>query len=125
MFFWTLITHNFTLNFSKLSLLVQFLRVFPGGKTAKACLGGITLVICNAAVNLALIIFHCEPVPVFWNDLNNGNCLPYSTLFYPSGVGNLITSLVVFIVPMPKISSLCLPHKVKIGLFIIFVVGSL
>jgi hypothetical protein len=129
MFFWTMFLHNFTLTCSKLSLLVQFLRFFQEGKTAKACWCGIVVVAINAIMQFLLNIFHCYPVSTFWEKQlvsdHRRACLDYATLFYPGSIGNVITSLMVFIIPMPKIWSLPLQRKAKVSLFLIFGFGFL
>ncbi|RDI86751.1 hypothetical protein Vi05172_g3066 [Venturia inaequalis] len=123
MFFWTLIIHNLILTCSKLSILVQYLQIFPHGKTAKACWYGTALVVCNALMQVILTVFHCAPVSAFWNE--KGTCLSHTVLFWPSGIGNVITSLAIFIIPISKIRSLEMDRRVKIIVVLAFGLGSL
>lgn len=123
MFFWTLIIHNLILTCSKLSLLVHYLCVFPRGKTAKACWCGIVLVVCNVIMQMILTVFHCAPVSAFWNE--QGTCLSHTILFWPGGIGNVIISLVIVIIPFPKIRSLEMDQRTKITVVLVFALGSL
>ncbi|KAE9972062.1 hypothetical protein BLS_004202 [Venturia inaequalis] len=123
MFFWTLIIHNLILTCSKLSILVQYLQIFPHGKTAKACWYGTALVVCNASMQVILTVFHCAPVSAFWNE--KGTCLSHTVLFWPSGIGNVITSLAIFIIPISKIRSLEMDRRAKIIVVFSSGVGSL
>lgn len=123
MFFWTLIIHNLTLSCSKLSLLVQYLRIFPHGKTVKACWCGIVLVACNTIMQVILTVFHCAPVSAFWGE--QGTCISHTILFWPGGIGNVMTSLMIFIIPLPKIGSLEMDRRTKITVALVFGFGSM
>lgn len=123
MFFWTLIIHNLILTCSKLSLLVPYFRIFPHGKTVKACWCGIALVACNASMQVILNVFHCAPVSAFWN--GQGTCLPHTILLWPGGIGNVITSLVIFIIPLAKTRNLEMDRRTKITVVLVFGFGSL
>ncbi|KAE9977875.1 hypothetical protein BLS_001061 [Venturia inaequalis] len=127
-FLCTLLLHNFTLTCSKLSILVQFCRVFPSpNRTAKACRIGIVVLVINALVQTVLIIFHCQPVSAFWDvqllEEGRGICSSSKSLFYPSSIANLLTSIMVFGIPLPSIYNLRLGCKAKISLMIVFGFG--
>lgn len=123
--------HNLTLTCSKSSLLVQFLCVFPGGKTAKACWLGIILVASNGVMQILTTFLLCRPSFVSpWPtlDVNDGktlHCADWDVLQYPSMIGNIVTSCLVFFIPLPKLWTLPLPLKAKVSLFLIFGFGLL
>ncbi|TLD35983.1 hypothetical protein E2P81_ATG02872 [Venturia nashicola] len=72
-------------------------------------------------MQVIITIFHCAPA--FWNV--KGTCLPHTVLFWPSGIGNFITSLLVFIIPLPKIRSLERDPRTTIAVVLVFAFGSL
>lgn len=126
-----LFLHNLTLTCSKSSLLVQFLFFFSSGKTAKACWCGLVLNFSNGIMQAVWTILLCRPFFLWWtwgpqmllDGKHEVKCGPDYSYYWSSMIVNIITSIVVFIIPLPKIWKLPLPPKAKVGLFLVFGIG--
>ncbi|KAF2180446.1 hypothetical protein K469DRAFT_279072 [Zopfia rhizophila CBS 207.26] len=109
--------------FTKLSILLQYHRILKVHKLRIACY---TLMATVAAYRLELLVtgvFPCLPPPAFWDKRVKGKCLPGPPLWFMNAALNIVTDLLIFILPLPAIRSLKLPRRQKIGLFIIFMLG--
>ncbi|TLD31844.1 hypothetical protein E2P81_ATG07334 [Venturia nashicola] len=71
-----------------------------------------------------LVVFSCHPISLFWETFRQ-LCSSNFTLNVPGAIANVFTSLIVFIIPLPKIMALQLEWKAKISLFVVFGFGLL
>ena len=113
--------HIFTLTCAKISILVQYLRIFPkGSRTVQARWIGIAVIIINAAIQTFMNIFHCKSIYAFWNMQylmeHPGACESFAIQAYHGNIGNLFTSVMIFIILQPTIWKLKLGHMAKISL---------
>ncbi|TVY80510.1 Satratoxin biosynthesis SC1 cluster protein, partial [Lachnellula suecica] len=94
--------YNLSLTLSKLSLVVQYLRIFT----------------------LFTTIFLCVPVNAFWKMNKAGaRCINLTFLWFFNAATNILTDVVIILLPLPAIMALKLSTKQKIGLMIIFMLG--
>lgn len=70
-------------------------------------------------------IFLCVPVQYFWNGTSEGRCMDKQAFWYSNAALNIVTDLVVFIIPLPLIKSLRIHKREKIGLIAVFTVAIL
>jgi hypothetical protein len=70
-------------------------------------------------------ILNCIPVNAFWDASVQGSCIPRSFLWFFNAAINIVTDLVILIMPIPVLSHLQISWKRRFGLMLLFAVGSL
>jgi len=86
-YFWlTLWIYYAAMGFTKLSILVQYLRIFPQVTFRRSCYAMIVFVIVFNVWALFSGVFMCTPIPVFWHslDLLDHRCLPRMATWFVS-----------------------------------------
>ncbi|KAI8943832.1 hypothetical protein NX059_001805 [Plenodomus lindquistii] len=121
----SVIFYNFSLSLTKISILLQYRRIFtvpemriPLHVVMGICVAyGITLVISA--------IFACVPVRAFWQILEqpNARCLPNNVMWYLAASFNIMSDLLVAILPVRVIWRLQIPKQQKIALLFILTIG--
>ncbi|KAF2242501.1 hypothetical protein BU26DRAFT_570585 [Trematosphaeria pertusa] len=111
---------------SKAIILRLFLRIFttPGLTrwTTYLVLAVITL---HATVATFLLIFQCSPIAATWDTLVRGKCLDTAALFKWSCLPNVITDLVMLVLPMPKIWTLKASWRMKFGITLMLLLATI
>ena len=113
---------------TKLSILLCYLRVFPSRQFRNS-----VFVLCGLLASFTLAttlasIFQCSPVSYAWDKgLNgeHGRCFNASVYWYTTAAGNILSDILIVLLPTPIILGLHVPFKDKIGMFLVFGVGSL
>lgn len=112
------------LAFTKVSIVMQYLRVFVGTVIQRACRITLIIVIVYGLWTFWSAVFTCFPVAKFWDPtVKEGYCMNFTALWFSNASVNIVTDLIIFLLPVPVIRSLNLPRKQKIGLMMIFAVG--
>lgn len=109
----------------KISILLQYRRVFAVRMMQRVTLFGICLMTAWMTTVFFLNVFICVPIEALWDSLVSGRCLPRLTLWYMTAGYNLSTDIIIFCLPLPVIRGLQLPKKQKIALFAVFCLGFL
>lgn len=112
----------------KLSILLQFVRIFVPSKTGTAYYFIHSVNLLNLLFYTAFTfatIFNCIPRRKLWEPSTPGHCLDIARLIISSALINVVSDLAMFMIPMFCISSLHMPLKRKIGVSIVFATGVL
>lgn len=114
--------------FVKLSILLQFMRIFVPIKQGAAyyfiqCVNWLNLLFYTA-YTLATI-FACMPRRKIWEPQTPGRCLDTAKLIIASSLINVVSDLAMFMIPIFCISSLHMPLRQKIGVCVVFAAGIL
>lgn len=64
-----------SLCFTKVSILLQYLRVFPPGRYRKACFVLMGIIVAYSLATFLTSVFACVPVQSFWNPTIEGTCV--------------------------------------------------
>ncbi|KAI9851116.1 MAG: hypothetical protein M1838_004451 [Thelocarpon superellum] len=111
----------------KISVLLLYERVFalPRFQLLVKCLIAIMFMWQIATVLVG--IFWCTPVSAFWDNIleNAPNCVDENGSYVANASINVVTDLVILVLPMPIIVKLHISRRQKIVLCSIFVLGSL
>ena len=71
-------------------------------------------------------IFICTPVAYFWDrTIAKGHCVNLLAFWFSNASFNIVTDLMICVLPVPVLRSLQLPRKQKVMLIAVFVVGGL
>lgn len=88
----------------KLAMLSIYIRVFPNTIVRVICyiLGSIVIIGC--VVGLFFASFGCRPMAFFWDkNIPGGVCVDVHALYMWVSIPNLITDLIMLILPIPLV----------------------
>lgn len=112
----------------KLSILLQYLRIFAPMKTKDMIYWGIhTVIWLNLAYYLAGVFveaFLCNPREKYWNVLlDTGHCYNRDAINIVSGIINTVSDFAILLLPQKVIWKLQIPLKRKLAVSAIFLIG--
>jgi hypothetical protein len=111
---------------AKLSLLLFYLRLSHLAWFRLCVYVSMVLVV---GYNLALVfplLFACTPFRRNWDvSVTEGRCIDRTAVYMATAVLNMITDVLLLVLPVPMVVRLQMPPVQKVGLLGIFGVGSL
>lgn len=125
------ITYAVTMTFVKLSILLQYLRVFvpfregslPLFTAIHACIWGTVIFYL---LEIFTLIFQCNPREKIWNPLiTTGHCLNSIALYQASGVFNVLSDFAILTLPLPTVWNLQMSLRRRLLLMGVFATGLL
>ncbi|KAK3395301.1 hypothetical protein B0H63DRAFT_408742 [Podospora didyma] len=122
-FYFSIIFYNLGMCLTKISILLQFRRIFSAVTMQTATLYGLYFLIAWGITLSCLLPLVCYPVRAFWDTSVSGRCLDQSAIWYVMAGVNLVSDFALVTMPLPAISSLKLPKQQKILLFFVFTIG--
>lgn len=118
--------YNLALILSKLSALALFTRIFHHRTFLIATYITMASIILSGLWMVTSGFVFCIPVHSFWS-LNRTNhaedCLPEGPVWYSNAAIQILTDIVILLLPMPLLSNLHLPQRQKAGIIVVFCVG--
>ncbi|KAI0481248.1 hypothetical protein GGR56DRAFT_688849 [Xylariaceae sp. FL0804] len=125
MYFWFgLVFYNITLLFIKLTLFFQYFRIIEQvDRYRRVYIGLMTIVVSWTLAQIFVMIFTCSPVAGYWDISLNPTCLPEVKIQTVNAIGNMITDVIVLLLPMPVVWKLSLKKAQKLALMGIFGLG--
>ena len=110
--------------FAKLSLVCFYHRMSQLRWLRIASVAiGVFIVISSIALFCALT-FSCTPLKATWDITIPGKCIDRTAVYVALAALNIITDVVLLIVPIPMVIKLQMPTVQKIGVTILFTLGS-
>ncbi|KAH6868840.1 hypothetical protein BKA58DRAFT_441265 [Alternaria rosae] len=123
--FWSIICYNASLMFTKVSILLQYGRIFTVREMriplhivmAVCVLWGVSTIITS--------IFTCVPIHAYWKILEQptSKCIDNKTIWYVNASINIVTDLLVAFLPVRVIWTLQIAMRQKIALLTILTIG--
>lgn len=111
--------------FTKLSLLTFYLQLSPFLKFRVPVWIAIGLVSCYTVIITALLVFTCNPVWMGWSAFSDeSKCMDRGPLYIATGVSNIVTDVIIFLLPIPMIVGLQMTIEKKITAVFIFGLGT-
>ncbi|KAF2877639.1 hypothetical protein BDV95DRAFT_154064 [Massariosphaeria phaeospora] len=112
-------------NLPKLAILVLYKRLFPIRSTHIIIYLIAGILVGGSIANVATALAACQPFEANYNPTVPGaKCINKDAFFIWASVPNMITDLVMLILPLPIVWGLHNTKWVKIGLTLTFLVGS-
>ena len=72
------------------------------------------------------LIFACNPVARSWDiTIQTGSCVNRPALYIATAVLGIVTDVVLLVVPLPLVVSLQVSLQQKVGLVLMFAIGSM
>jgi hypothetical protein len=117
--------YNFGLTLTKVSILLQYLRITIDPPVKKVCRALIFFALLNCIQTLFTGIFSCYPVAKFWDDRIPGGCVNKPALWYANAAINIFQDISLIVLPIFVLRKLVLPRREKICLILILGLGGL
>jgi len=117
--------YGLSILFSKLSILVLFLRYLPP-KLNGTIHATIIVVVLYSLVTSFVWLFTCRPIERFWDlTVTGGSCIDRRKFNLFSGTMNTATDLIILLLPIFILHKLRLPKWEKVGLVVVLMTGGL
>ena len=119
------------MTFVKLSILLQYLRIFvpfregslPLFIAIHVC---IWITVIFYLLEIFILIFQCNPREKIWNPLiTTGHCFNSIALYQASGVFNVLSDFAILILPLPTVWNLQMSLRRRLLLMGVFATGLL
>jgi hypothetical protein len=125
--FWASIwLYNLSLTFTKVSILLQYLRIFPTRRFRIVCCVVLGFVILYGLWTFLGSVFICTPVSFFWDTtVPGGKCMNELVVWFTNAGVNILQDILILLLPMPVIRRLSIPKLQKKALTAIFALGGL
>jgi hypothetical protein len=109
----------------KMAILDLYLNIFTD-KTQRYLTYGIGGCLILAAIaNIVTTLAQCEPIYQLWNPVPDGWCHNIHAHFTWGSFPNMFSDLIMLMLPIPMIIRLHASWKIKLGIFLTFIMGSL
>lgn len=111
--------------FVKLSLLSFYLHLSPQRWFRVATWTSIVIVAIYTIIITFMMFFNCTPPSKQFDfSVQGGSCIDAAILYMATAVSNIITDVMLFLLPIPMVYQLHMPKIQKLGAIVVFGVGS-
>ena len=117
-----------TIFFTKLSLLLFYLRIFSIDQKARYAIhfGIFANFVFYLLTTIFLGVWYIPRPGETWLESSRApRSRQARNIDYPQGIFGVISDLYIFFLPMPTVAKLNLPYRKKLGVAAIFAIGSL
>ncbi|KAJ5765374.1 hypothetical protein N7520_004933 [Penicillium odoratum] len=111
--------------FIKLSILALYKRLFAVKYMVMAVNVMGSIVVLWAVSIMVAATLNCIPVNSFWDRSINGNCINTATFNYAMQIPNIVSDLIILVLPIEVVVGLPIPKTQKILLSGVFLIGGL
>ncbi|PWY82062.1 integral membrane protein [Aspergillus heteromorphus CBS 117.55] len=119
------LVYVFAVVFPKLAILHLFLSVFTDKRARLTCYLTAIVMLLNMVALFITGLLSCIPLSYYWTEAPGGHCININMYFRWAGFPNLLTDIVMLILPIPTVWALQLSTKMKWGVLVTFLLGSL
>ena len=110
---------------TKTSILLFYYRIFPSQRV-RLQIWALGIFCMLTWVPLFFVaIFPCDPIRAFYDKSVDGKCINMYTTIMAQGVLTLVTDILILILPMPLVWNLRVTTRQKVGVSVVFLLGSL
>ncbi|EPE25882.1 hypothetical protein GLAREA_01794 [Glarea lozoyensis ATCC 20868] len=107
----------------KSSIVMFYLRIFPGRYTRAASFTTLALVVSSGIAIILATVFQCKPVSGAWHFFSPSQCVNLNLLIYASGYIGIGLDVLILIIPIPAALKLKMELKKKLLVMCMFSVG--
>jgi hypothetical protein len=119
----SIIAYYLSLSLLRLSLLVQYYRIFPSQSMRRAVLLIGAIALAFGIETVLTMIFFCNPVAKWWDQSLPGFCVNRTVLWYFNSIMHILIDAALVILPLPVLGRLEIPRKQKRLLVGVFSLG--
>ena len=112
---------------AKTSILFLYLRIFYVEKRFRwACYALLALTMSTTVAFTLATIWQCKPIAAFWDhNIPGSHCVDNHSFWLSFSIINIITDVLILVLPMQQVFRLKLKKRDKIALNLVFVLGAL
>ncbi|KAK4098619.1 hypothetical protein N658DRAFT_431713 [Parathielavia hyrcaniae] len=122
-FYISIVLYNGSLTATKLTFLLQYYRILGMGHMRTVIIAAFVFVALWSISQLLVVIFTCTPIHKFWLPETPGTCIPNLPFWYYNAAGNIVTDVLIFVLPLPALTRLNLRKGQKLALVGVFCLG--
>ncbi|KDN66580.1 hypothetical protein CSUB01_10139 [Colletotrichum sublineola] len=122
-FYVSIILYNIATTVVKLSILLQYRRIFANELMQKLTTWGLVFMTAWTVMLCFLLPMMCLPVAAFWDSTVDGRCINLLASWYTMAGVNIVADFFIFSLPIPVINSLQIPRRQKRMLIFVFGLG--
>ncbi|KAI0908786.1 hypothetical protein F4823DRAFT_466718 [Ustulina deusta] len=125
-FYLTQITYKTSINLTKSSVLLLYLRIFNGVKWfRRTCLILLAVVALYCIAVILVTVFQCIPVAAaFDKTITNKVCISNGDFWFANAGFSIASDIIILTIPMPLVYSLQIPRVQKAALIFVFTLGA-
>ncbi|KAF1360056.1 hypothetical protein EJ07DRAFT_57815, partial [Lizonia empirigonia] len=124
MFLASMWVYTLALTTIKVSILVQYIRIFPTRHFRCACYVMLCIVVACGTWGVCGNVFLCNPINSFWDTSIQGICMQTSVVWFSTAGLNIGQDLIILFLPVRVIRSLQISRSQKKGLITMFALGA-
>jgi hypothetical protein len=113
------------LAFTKVSILMFYLRVFQRPLFRKIVMVNVGFVILIGVIFMFVVIFQCNPVNGFWDKTIESTCVDANAVAYSAAAVGIFQDFVVLFLPIPELYGLQMSTRKKCNVIGMFSIGGL
>ncbi|GKT64786.1 integral membrane protein [Colletotrichum tofieldiae] len=106
-----------------MSFLLQYYRVLCTTHMRKLYIAAMVIVGSWGVSVVVMSFVFCVPLDGFWDPRIPAKCFGQQVLFYVFGACSIVTDVIIFLLPLPALFKLKIPHSQKLYLLGIFSLG--
>ncbi|KAJ9485275.1 hypothetical protein VN97_g8071 [Penicillium thymicola] len=124
LFFVSQAFYKLTMNMTKMSILMLYLRIFIQRWFRIVCYVLLVIITSYMVGAFFASVFQCTPVARAWNKTIPGSCINITTNWYANAGFSIATDIIILTLPMYPLYKSKIILKRKIALMIIFALGA-
>ncbi|OCL10707.1 hypothetical protein AOQ84DRAFT_387322 [Glonium stellatum] len=110
--------------FTKISIGITYLRIFPSRSNRIFCHCLIVFLLCWIIASVFAEIFQCAPVGSFWDVANKTkDCINLEAYLYGTAASNSVTDVIIYVWPVWQLRKIQLPPRRRFSLLFAFTTG--
>lgn len=108
----------------RVALLLMYLRLFGVSQPFRYATWAVLFFVAGyLSSNIITLIFGCTPISKYWKPEIPGHCIVLTQADYAYGSMNVVSDVLLFLLPLPMVYQLRLTRKEKVGLVLVFMSG--
>ncbi|KAH6646269.1 hypothetical protein BKA67DRAFT_595581 [Truncatella angustata] len=111
--------------FTKMSLLAFYLNISPHKWFKWSIWATFSMVVCYTIAITCMLLFGCSPTRAMWDLYTKGTCLNASVLYMAIAVSNIVSDIILFLIPIRTVINLKMGIVQKIGAITLFGIASI
>ncbi|KAK3937530.1 integral membrane protein [Diplogelasinospora grovesii] len=115
--------YKLTINLTKSSILLLYLRIFVKRYLRIACYTLLAIILTYMVATFASSVWQCTPIPRAWDKSIPGTCISITSNWYANAGFSIATDVLILALPMYPIYASQLPRSQKAALMIVFALG--
>ncbi|KAK0702370.1 hypothetical protein B0H67DRAFT_500441 [Lasiosphaeris hirsuta] len=117
------IFYKLTINLTKASIVLLYLRTFDKKWFKTACYISLGVVFTFMVATTATSIGQCAPVSRIWGPSSSGSCINLTAYWYANSGITIVTDVLLLALPFQPIHSSHMPSGQKVALVVVFAFG--